>query len=186
MSRILRSKTRLKKQQVQHMKEIVLCTNIANCTVTEIDSFEQKEFLALFELIPAKQPTGINGHRSAVNSLKRKAFRKQPSKLDSDDSIELDDLSRQKSAFGKTYGPYEYVLTHDSLLFFTLDMCIVTENRVQETLLAKKQSLLFDMMETVADQRKYEIFCEQEKQKNIILKIMIAELHKKIIFLCKE
>lgn len=54
---------------------------------------------------------------------------------------------------------------------------------VQDTLLARRQYLLNEMLDAVADNRKYDYIYEQDKQRNIILKIMINELQTKLIFL---
>lgn len=58
------------------------------------------------------------------------------------------------------------------------------EQRAQDILLVKRKSLLNDMANVIADKRKFDIFHEQDKQKNIILKIMINELQEKMTFIC--
>lgn len=176
----------------EKIKEFVSSTQkVKNCAVTKIDCLKQDDFLSLFELMPVKWPNGILILRShsAVQPIETKDLQRQPSIRDTDDSnkIRFHNRLKRRLALGKAY--MSIWITHATVLFwlfFTLDTNITVEKRIAETLLTHKRSILYDMLEAVADKRKYDIIHEQDKQRNIILKIMIYELHKKLIFLCKQ
>lgn len=72
---------------------------------------------------------------------------------------------------------------YDGHSVFTLENQMRDTLNVQDTLLARRQYLLNEMLDAVADNRKYDYIYEQDKQRNIILKIMINELQTKLIFL---
>lgn len=55
--------------------------------------------------------------------------------------------------------------------------------QVQGTLLARNQYLLNELYHAIADHRKYVYLDELEKQRNIILQIMIREIDTKMTFL---
>lgn len=76
---------------------------------------------------------------------------------------------------------------------FDVIFCFTTESittdayhdvcHAQDKLLARKQYLLNEIYEAIADKRKFDHFHEQDKQRNIILKIMINELNAKLMYL---
>lgn len=95
MSRSLRSFSRWQKLQAEQIKQVdnEIRVNINNCTATKIDSFEQREFLSLFGLIPNKQQNGKNKIRKTMSVRRpiqnivnvRRVLRKRPLR-DNDDS----------------------------------------------------------------------------------------------------
>ncbi|XP_055296682.1 uncharacterized protein LOC129565627 [Sitodiplosis mosellana] len=183
MSRSLRSNSRWQKLQVQQIKQAdnELRTNINNCIKTSVDCFDQREFLSLFALIPAKQqngkvhrPVSIRKSLSVQRPVKKivkvgqpiRKLRPPPPPLpqtnDDSNNNRFDTRTKRK---------------------ITLESYITEACHVQDTLLARKLYLLNELYEAVADKRKFDIFDEQDKQRNIILKIMINELHTKLMFL---
>lgn len=105
-------------------------------------------------------------------------------KLDPDVKLQsVRQISYVLHYFFDSMGPirlFSIILSHFSL---TTENYITEACNIQDKLLARKQYLLNEMSEMYADKRKYDCIHEQDKQKNIILKIMIKEFHNKLMFL---
>lgn len=74
MPRSLRSGTRQKKLQVQHIQQVnkSLRLNINNCIESNVDNFNQMEFLSLFGLTKILQSNGIkNGQTKRDGYIER-------------------------------------------------------------------------------------------------------------------
>lgn len=114
MSRKLRSKTRLEKQQVQRtketIKEFISSKKQKNCVVTKLDCLEQEDFLSLFELMPLKPSNGMRILRShtAVQPVKTKDLPKQPPISDAGEfnKNRIQKGLKRQQALGKTYVDY--------------------------------------------------------------------------------
>lgn len=61
---------------------------------------------------------------------------------------------------------------------------IEANQQIQAKLLAKKQYSLNELRDAIADQRKYSILFEQERQMNIILKTTIQNILEKVELVC--
>lgn len=112
MSRSLRSYSRLQKLQVQQFKQVdnEIRVNINNCTATKIESFEQREFLSLFGLIPNKQQNGKNKIRKSISVRRpiknivnvRRVLRKRPIRTNDDTNNNHCDIRpKRKITIGK-------------------------------------------------------------------------------------
>ncbi|XP_031627008.1 uncharacterized protein LOC116343209 [Contarinia nasturtii] len=176
MSRCLRSTTRFQKLQAQQIKQFdkALQFNISKRSETKIDAFDQQEFLSLFGLMPCIYQNGTK---------KRKISAISPSTVDAiikDDFTKINRTIEKRPRYINNI-PRKNRFQHKSIL----ERRITEALCVQTTLLARKQYLLKQMLESVANQRKCNILHEQAKQRNIILKMQINELQSNLIFLWK-
>lgn len=86
MSRSLRSSTRRKKLQAQHIQQVnrTLRRNINNAIESNIENFNQMEFLSLFGLTRTVQSNGIQKVKAKeriqhiIEANRRKSKRKSP------------------------------------------------------------------------------------------------------------
>lgn len=200
MARILRSISRRKRLQVQHILQIngILRGKISNRTETNIDDLKQGEFLSLFGLIPVPiQSKSIKKRKQSDRNPIKEPPKKRNLRQNGDAS------KNAPKIYGKLHGCIctqssicfgfsgicgiilsDFVMSFDYFSDFCTEKYIATEQHVQRILLAKKESILNAMRDAIADKRNSETLYEQDKQMKILLKVKINELHKKMIFIC--
>lgn len=206
MARSLRSNSRSQKLQLQHIQQVneILRVKLNDRINTKNDNFEQTEFLSLFGLTPKiskshtkngflspkrKRHTDDRISNLTIQSKLKKTLGK-PKNVRMDICIYLIiNFNRSIKQFGLSIVSISsrfllLLLFSFSGFLLNLETHIKSNQHMQTQLLARRQSILNELRDTVADKRKYNILYEHERQMNIILKITFEDLLNNVIFIC--